>query len=253
MQTFRMKHDVLYLDGDPDRQKEICRALESVGLAVKTVATLDETRFQINASLYALVLVYLAGDSRREAISFCAFAHSSDPIRILMVLMKEPCLELEARLFDSGVSDVVAGVQACPELIAKRIWARLRASRLLTSRRGKVVLGDTVVDFDRYEVRRNGTACRLSGVVLDLLWYFICNAGRVVSRRELSESSVWARSICTPPEEGGKTFDIHISRLRKVIEHDPDKPVLIQSVRGVGWKLSVEPAWRTREPQAVSS
>lgn len=246
-------NNVLYYDGDLHREQETRQALAAMGLSVQVAATFEEARRRISTGFYRLVLVHLAAGNRREAASFCAFAYVYNPVQILMVLMEEPCMWLETQLFDCGVSDVIVGSQACPELIVKRVQARIRTNELQAARKGEVILGDAVVDFDQYEVRRSDSAHPLSGVVLDLLWYLICNAGRVVSRQELCESSVWAHSVCTPPAEGGKTFDIHISRLRKIIERNPGKPMLIQSVRGVGWKLAVKPTWRKREPLSASA
>jgi DNA-binding response OmpR family regulator len=66
------------------------------------------------------------------------------------------------------------------------------------------------------------------------------NADHVVSREELQQSPIWLDSVCTPARQGGKTFDVNIGKLRKIIESDPHKPRIIVSVRGVGWKLTSE-------------
>jgi len=244
--------DVLYIDGQCGRQNDVHRALVATGLSVQTVATFTEAALLVGSGAHRLLLMYLDNLNSHEGVPFCSLVHPRDPLRTLIVLMEEPSSWLEEQLFHSGVSDVITGVQTHPELIAKHVKVRLLASRLLSIRGGTVALGDTLINFDRCEVRRNGVVYPVSGVVLDLLWYFICNAGRVISRQELCESPIWARSVCTPPAEGGKTFDIHVSRLRRLVEGDPRKPRLIQSVRGIGWKLGVEPVWHTRSSPAVA-
>jgi DNA-binding response OmpR family regulator len=102
----------------------------------------------------------------------------------------------------------------------------------------KIRLKDTLVDFERREVRCNGTVRRLPGILADLLKYFVDNPDRIISRSELFGSYIWADSICTPASEGGKTFDVNVSKLRKIIEADPVRPQIIESVRGLGWKLA---------------
>ena len=99
-------------------------------------------------------------------------------------------------------------------------------------------LKDTIVDFDRREVWCNGITQRLPGILADLLKYFLENPERIISRDELLNCYIWSDSICSSAEEGGKTFDVNMSKLRKIIETHPTKPQIIQSVRGEGWKLA---------------
>jgi two-component system response regulator RegX3 len=146
---------------------------------------------------------------------------------------------IEERLFDCGVSDVAAGEQTVPRVLMKRIQAHIQRNKPHWST-PRVALGNTVIDFNRREVQRDGTVLLLPGILSDLLKYFVENADRIISREELMTSNIWSDSICTPPDEGGKTFDVHVGKLRKIIESDPHAPKIITSVRGIGWKLSVE-------------
>ena len=243
--------DVLCIEESGNRRTAVCRQLKSAGLSVSVAASLEEARSMIGAGTYRLILAHLGREDYSEVFHLCSLVRTEDRDRILVIVMDEPCPWLEMRLFDQGVSDVVAGVQACPELISKRVRAHLRIEKSPSTPAGQVALGDMVVDFDRCELKRGDNVCELSGVLLNLLWYLVCNPGRAISRQELSESFVWAHSICTPPAEGGKTFDIHIGRLRKLIEHDASEPTVIQSVRGIGWKLAVEPAWCKRRVRSA--
>ncbi len=96
------------------------------------------------------------------------------------------------------------------------------------------------MDFDRREVCRDHTIHQLPGILADLLKYFIENADHVISREELQRSPIWLDSVCTPAKHGGKTFDVNISKLRKIIESEPQRPKIIVSVRGIGWKLACD-------------
>lgn len=66
----------------------------------------------------------------------------------------------------------------------------------------------------------------------DLLWFFICNPGRVFNRTELLDQ-VWGYGY----EGYEHTVNSHINRLRSKIENDPANPELIQTVWGVGYKF----------------
>lgn len=65
-----------------------------------------------------------------------------------------------------------------------------------------------------------------------ILLYFLQNKGRVISRDELMEV-VWGYSS----NVNTRTLDMHIVRLRKKIELNPDKPEYLQTVRGMGYKF----------------
>jgi DNA-binding response OmpR family regulator len=87
------------------------------------------------------------------------------------------------------------------------------------------------VDFDKYEVVARGKKVDMSPIEVKLL-FFCKNAGRVYSRDQVLDQ-VWGNEVFVTP----RTVDVHISRLRKVIEKDPEKPEYIVTVRGVGYKF----------------
>jgi two-component system response regulator RegX3 len=60
------------------------------------------------------------------------------------------------------------------------------------------------------------------------------NAGRVLTRGQLIDR-VWGSDYVGDT----KTLDVHVKRLRAKIENDPANPVLIQTVRGLGYKMEL--------------
>ena len=104
----------------------------------------------------------------------------------------------------------------------------------------RIRLKDTIIDFERREVWCNGKVSILRGLLAELLKYFIDNPARAISREELNKSPMWSESICSSAKEGGKTFDVHMVKLRRAIESDPLNPQIIQAVRGVGWQLTAD-------------
>ena len=65
----------------------------------------------------------------------------------------------------------------------------------------------------------------------DILEYLLRNAGRVLTRGQLIDR-IWGADYVGDT----KTLDVHIKRLRTKIEHDPENPEIILTVRGVGYK-----------------
>jgi two-component system response regulator RegX3 len=66
----------------------------------------------------------------------------------------------------------------------------------------------------------------------ELLEILLANAGRVVTRDNLIDR-VWGLDYVGDT----KTLDVHIKRLRSRIEADPARPVLITTIRGVGYRF----------------
>jgi two-component system alkaline phosphatase synthesis response regulator PhoP len=97
---------------------------------------------------------------------------------------------------------------------------------------GKVRLGNAFVDFAGYCVERNGAREGLSRRELELLRYFMANPGRVLERSKILDD-VWGKDEFPTT----RTVDMHVLKLRKKIEDDPEAPRLIQTVHGVGYRF----------------
>jgi len=199
---------------------------------------------------YRLLLVRFEMAPENEILQFCSSFRSRDPHAALVVLTNAPNSALEERLFDRGASDVVNIQQTSPSALAKRIRAHLHSMAAPQSCPNRIRLGEALVDFDRREVLREHSVHRLPGILADLLRYLVENADHIVSREELQKSPIWLDSICTPAAHGGKTFDVNIGKLRKIVEPDPHNPTIILSVRGVGWKLAAELVQQESGPSA---
>lgn len=82
---------------------------------------------------------------------------------------------------------------------------------------------------------RNGKKIELTILENRILLYFLRNPGKVINRDELM-LVVWGYNS----DVNTRTLDMHIVRLRKKIELNPDNPQLLQTVRGVGYKFNAE-------------
>ena len=123
------------------------------------------------------------------------------------------------------------------ELLA-RIEALLRRVPTgLTGSRGVYQFAAIRVDSRATEVTRDGKPVSLSVREFQLLKYLIENAGVTVSREQLLVD-VWGYNgkIFT------RTVDVHIASLRQKLEHDPKRPLFIQTVQRVGYRFTPEAA-----------
>ncbi len=131
-----------------------------------------------------------------------------------------------------GADDYVTKPFSFMELMA-RAEAVLRRSRPDKGPQRPVhEFGDIVVDLDRHEASRDGTAMELTPREFRLLGYFLEHQGEVVSREQLLDA-VWGYD--TIPFT--RTVDTHIAKLRKKIETDPSDPQHIITVHRLGYKF----------------
>ena len=113
---------------------------------------------------------------------------------------------------------------------------------------GQLVSGEVTVDPDQRRVYVRGEEVKLRRKEFDLLTLLVENAGRVLTRDVLIDR-VWGSDYIGDT----KTLDVHIKRLRTQVERNPAEPVLITTVRGVGYRfapvpgLSVSPTATARQ------
>jgi DNA-binding response OmpR family regulator len=135
--------------------------------------------------------------------------------------------------FGLGVDDyVVKPFNA--DVLAMRVKAIL--SRRLPAHETPMEIhriGDLEVNFSSHEAYRGDELVELTTQEYDLLRYMIVNKGRTLTREQILED-VWG----LPPDLITRTIDRHIASLRKKIEPNPAAPAFIETVYGVGYRLS---------------
>lgn len=94
-------------------------------------------------------------------------------------------------------------------------------------------LGDVQVDFTAARATRSGRPLDLTPLELRLLRHLLGRRGETVSRRELL-SAVWGY----PPNARTRTVDVHVAKLRKKIERDPERPLVLLTVHGRGYRIA---------------
>jgi DNA-binding response OmpR family regulator len=115
-------------------------------------------------------------------------------------------------------------------LLRRRDWARGDTGNLVTAR-----VGGAEVDFRKFEVRARGETYRLTLLEAMLLKLLVQNAGQVVTKGEILQK-VWNLS----PDTETRAVDNFVVRLRRYLETDPRAPKHLQTVRGAGYRLTLE-------------
>ncbi len=130
-----------------------------------------------------------------------------------------------------GADDYVTKPFSFRELTA-RMEAILRRQTRDEQPGDQFRFGDVEVDFNGLRASKAGRPVDLTPREFKLLRQFISNRGRVLTRDKLL-GAVWGYSVVPVT----RTVDMHIAKLRKKIEDDPEEPTLIVTVHGVGYKF----------------
>lgn len=133
------------------------------------------------------------------------------------------------RGFECGADDYVVKPFSLREVVARvRVGVRRKATAVAGDLR---TFGKITVDLGGRSVTRAGQPVALTRKEFDILQLLIQRAGQVVTRDQFCES-VWGEVNITE-----RVIDAHVFALRKKLEVDPERPRLILSVRGIGYKL----------------
>ena len=151
-----------------------------------------------------------------------------------------PIIIITAR---SDTADVIKGLEAGADdymtkpLVASELAARIRAllrrrAPLGAGQRERLLIENLEVLPEYGLVRRDGLDVHLTRTELRLLLEIAGARGRIVTREELL-ARVWGYDYFGDT----RLLDVHIRRLRRKVERNPDRPAVILTVRGVGYRL----------------
>ena len=163
----------------------------------------------------------------------CKQIRQSSNVPIIMLTAKDSEIDKIVGL-EVGADDYITKPYSTRELLA-RIKAVLRRQvEPPLNAESVLVAGALRLDSDRHVVTLNGNPLTLPLKEFELLELLMENVNRVLTRGQIIDR-VWGSNYFGDT----KTLDVHIKRLRSKVEEDPARPIYIQTVRGLGYKLEV--------------
>ena len=196
----------------------------AVADGLKALAAFD--RGGVDIVLLDLMLPGLSGTE------VCRELRQRGPTPVIMLTAKDSEIDKVVGL-EIGADDYVTKPYSYRELVA-RMRAVLRRGLGTEDTAAPVVLelGRVAMDVDRHELRVDGELVAMPLREFELLEMFLRNPDRVLTRGQLIDR-IWGPNYVGDT----KTLDVHVKRVRAKIEVNPGHPELLQTVRGLGYKL----------------
>jgi len=203
------------------------------GFSVLTAATGTEALKKFEQGGIDLILLDLM-IPEVSGTEVCRQIRAKSKVPIIMLTAKDSEVDKVVGL-EIGADDYVTKPYSARELVA-RINAVLRrnGNEIAAGESGLLTVQGIRLDVDRHQVSVNGIPVSLPLKEFELLEFLMRNAGRVLTRIQLIDR-VWGSDYVGDT----KTLDVHIKRIRAKIEVDPANPEIIQTVRGLGYKMEL--------------
>ena len=224
---------ILIIEDEISFSEALSFLLEKEGFETRVTETGKQGIAAFNEEQFDLVLLDLM-IPEISGIDVCRTIRTHSSIPIIMLTAKDSEVDKVVGL-ELGADDYVTKPYSARELVA-RIKAVLRRGVADDSSGSESIgihsVGGIRMDIERHQVTVKGALIPLPLKEFELLEFLMRNSGRVLTRGQLIDR-VWGGDYYGDT----KTLDVHIKRLRSKIEDDPANPVLIQTIRGLGYKF----------------
>lgn len=163
----------------------------------------------------------------KDGVDVCRLIRAESGTPIVMLTAKSDTVDVVVGL-EAGADDYIVKPFKPKELVA-RIRARIRRNEEPAI--AGLQIADLKIDVTGHSVRRGEESLSLTPLEFDLLLCLARKPGQVFTREALLEE-VWGYRHSADT----RLVNVHVQRLRAKIEHDPERPDIVLTVRGVGYK-----------------
>ena len=163
----------------------------------------------------------------KDGIDVCKEIRAESGVPIVMLTAKGDTVDVVVGL-ESGADDYIVKPFKPKELVA-RVRARVRRNDVANDE--GLTIGDVSIDVAGHSVTRGGEPINLTPLEFDLLVCLARKPWQVFTREVLLEQ-VWGYRHSADT----RLVNVHVQRLRSKVEHDPENPEVVVTVRGVGYK-----------------
>ena len=223
---------LLLVDDDRRIRELLSRVLGRNGYRVTLAATAAEARGHLRSLAFDLLIldVMMPGET---GVDFAADVRRTSEVPILMLTALDAADD-RVRGLEAGADDYLAKPYEPRELLLRIASILRRAAPRGPKPEGVARFGPFAFHPERGELRQDDEPIRITERERDMLSLLSAAAGATVSREELAGLA---------GVEGGneRAVDVQVNRLRRKIESDPANPAYLQTVRGLGYRLLLDP------------
>jgi two-component system, OmpR family, phosphate regulon response regulator OmpR len=217
---------LLVVDDDRRIRVLLLRFLVNEGYRVSTAETAREARAKLEGLKFDLLIldVMMPGEN---GFDLARAIRSTSTVPILMLTARD---EKENRIMglEIGADDYLSKPFEPRELALRVANILRRANPPAAAPVESVRFGQFVFHLASGELRRGEEAIRLTDREREMLRILTSNVGETVPRQALAGNG---------EAVGERTVDVQVNRLRRKIERDPGNPLIVQTVRGIGYRL----------------
>ena len=214
---------ILLVEDDASIQSSLSLFLKEIGFEVLCAGTAAMAGQLVGKDPDLILLDVTLPDG--DGLSFFRSLDKEIPV-IFLTARDDESMQIQS--FDLGAEDYVEKPFS-PQVLLSRIRNVLRRRH----QSAPVVIDGLVIDMSTARISRDGKEIVLSAMEYKLLQIFLDHRGKLLSREFLLDEIV----ECCGDYVNDNTLSVYIRRLRSKIEKDPVHPVILQTVRGLGYRL----------------
>mgnify|MGYP001040063283 CR=1 FL=1 len=220
---------LLVVDDDKRIRALLNRYLVEQGFRVTVAADAAEARRKLNGLDFDLIVL----DVMMPGETGLSLTQSLAQIKKVPIILLTALAEASSRIagLEAGADDYLPKPFEPRELVLRINNILRRNVPANTPKIEQVMFGPYTFSLSRKELKKGAEIIRLTDREQDIMLLFAMRAGETIPRHEL---------VGNDSDVGERTIDVQINRLRRKIEDDPSNPVWLQTVRGIGYRLSID-------------
>jgi two-component system, OmpR family, response regulator RegX3 len=226
---------ILIADDEPSVRDSVTYALQQEGYQVTSAVDGSDAEAKLAGDMPFDLLILDIMMPGPSGLDICRDVRARSTVPIIILTAKDAEVDKVVGL-EVGADDYVTKPFSVRELLG-RVRAQLRRRELDRAPAGDITTridsGPVSIDLARHLVTVRGEQVNLTRSEFQLLRLLAGNPGKVFRRHQIMEE-LWQTEF----DGDVRACDVHISNLRQKVERDPQRPELVVTVRGVGYKFA---------------
>ena len=220
---------LLVVDDDTRIRDLLNRYLKAEGFRVTVAGDADEARRKLRGLDFDLIIL----DVMMPGETGLSLTESLSKIKKVPIILLTALAEASSRIagLEAGADDYLPKPFDPRELVLRINNILRRNMPAAQPKIEQLMFGPYTFSLSRRELKKGPEVIRLTDREQEIMLLFATRAGETIPRHEL---------VGNDSEVGERTIDVQINRLRRKIEDDPANPVWLQTVRGIGYRLSMD-------------